>query len=320
MWFRRLFLINILLILISCGTKEQKSHDLVFMANVYLSNRLCDAALAELSKVEAEFYDFYYYQALASARACKANYSVLDFIEELDNFSDTNSFFNFLAGLTSSNETLPTSPNFSHLTHAINSILYLNSADSPLFADRLVIIKNRVQTEELSFQALLMIFSYMGKWLALYGDTDSAGLKQTDVLCLLDYSTEADSFLNIGERTALLGNDATCKPGSTEFSPLLPFNVDETRNRICNFIVYFNHIRDLTSNITLSSNSSLGDLGDAFQDMDEYVQQAEVAFPGISNVLTFYKLDSCTDYYNLNNASKKNIHAFMAGIVDKNFQ
>ena len=304
----------------SCGTKEQKSNDAVFMANVYLSNNQCDLASTELSKVDPEYYDFYYYQALASAKACKASYSVLNFINEIDDFTTTSSFFNFLAGLASSNETLATSPNFEYLTNAINAILFLNGVASPRFSDRLNIITNRSQAEELSLQALLMIFVYMGKWLALYGDTDAAGAKGTDVLCLLAYPTEASSFLDLAERTALLGASGTCLPASAASSPLLTFGTESTRNSLCNFIVYFNHIRDLANNITLSGHASMGDLSDAFNDMEDYIEAAEVAFPGISNVISFYDVTSCNTYYDSNDTAKKNVHAFMAGVVDENFQ
>jgi len=290
------------------------------MANVYLSNNKCELALAELTKVDPEYYNFYYYQALASAKACKANYSVLNFINEIDDFSTTTSFFNFLAGLTSSNETLPTSSNFAHLTQGINAILFLKGVATPRFSDRLTVITSRSQAEELSLQALLMIFVYMGKWLALYGDTNAAGAKGTDVLCLLAYSTEASSFLNVAERTALLGASGTCLPASAASSPLLPFGTESTRNALCNFIVYFNHVRDLTSNITLSSHQSMGDLSDAFTDMENYIEAAEVIFPGISNVISFYDVASCNTYYDSNNTAKKNVHAFMAGVIDENFQ
>jgi hypothetical protein len=320
MQIRLLIPIILILFLISCGSKESKSNDAVFMANVYLSDNKCDLALAELTKVDPEYYNFYYYQALASAKACKASYSVLNFINEIDDFTTTSSFFNFLAGLSTSNETTTASANFAHLTGAINSILFLKSVSEPRFSDRLNVITNRSQAEELSLQALLMIFVYLGKWLNLYGDTDDAGLKGTGVLCLLAYPTEASSFLNVAERTALLGASGTCLPASAASSPLLPFGVTDTRNALCNFIVYFNHVRDLTSNITLSSHTSMGDLSDAFADMENYVDAAEVAFPGIGNVLTFYNVDSCNTYYDSNNGAKKNIHAFMAGIVDENFQ
>lgn len=308
------------LFFVSCGTKEQKSNDAVFMANIYLTKNQCDLASNELTKVDPEYYNFYYYQALASAKACKASYSVLNFINEIDDFTTTSSFFNFLAGLGSSNETLVTSPNFAHLTSAINSILFLNGVANPRFSDRLDVITNRSQAEELSLQALLMIFVYMGKWLALYGDTDDVGVKGTSVLCLLAYPTEASSFLNVAERTALLGAAGTCLPASAASSPLLPFGTDSTRNSLCNFIVYFNHIRDLTSNITLSGHTSMGDLSNAFDDMEDYIQAAEVAFPGISSVITFYDVESCNTYYDSNNTAKKNVHAFMAGVVDENFQ
>ena len=303
----------------SCGNKEIEGNDAVFMANVYLSNNHCDLALTELTKVDPNFYNFYYYQALASAKACKANYSVLNFIDEIDDFTTTSSFFNFLAGLASSNETIPTSENFNHLIDAINSILFLKSVDKPKFSDRLTLITNRSQAEELSLQALIMIFVYLGKWLNLYGDTNDNGLKGTNVLCLLAYSTEASSFLNPAERASLLGNAGTCLPASTASSPLLPFGSDSTRDSLCNFIVYFNHLRDLTSNITLSSHSSMGELSDAFTVMESYVISAEVAFPGISSVLNFFNLTSCRNFYDSNNTAKKNIHAFMAGVIDKNF-
>lgn len=319
--FRRLILyIFCVSVLFSCGNKELKSRDAIFMANVYLSNNNCELALKELTGVDPTYHDFYYYQALSSAKACNADYSVLDFIDEIDSFTDSSSFFNFLAGLNSSNETLATSPNFGFLADAINSILYLNSSNEARFSHRLSVIKNRSQAEELSLQALLMIFVYTGKWLKLYGATDDAGLKGSNVLCLLDYPLEASSYLSLAERTALLGNSGTCLPGSGNASPLLPLGNESTRNALCNFIVYFNHIRDITSNITLSSHDSLGDLSDAFTDMENFIQAAEVAFPGISNIVSFYNLSSCTSYYDSNNTAKKNIHAFMAGVVDENFQ
>lgn len=289
------------------------------MANVYLSNSKCDQALQELSKVDSDFYDYYYYQALASAKACKAEYNVLDFIDEVENYQSSDSFFSFLAGMATSNETNASSPKFTHLAAGINSILFLNSVSHPKFSDRAAIITNNSKNEELGFQALLMIFTYLGKWMALYGDTDDSGLKQSSVLCLLDY-TDAASFLNPAERLALLGATGTCKSNSAASSPLLTFADVKTKTRLCDFLVYFNHVRDLIDNITLSGNSSMGDLADAFDAMEQYVLSAEVVFPGISNVLTFYDLNSCTDYYDSNNTAKKNIHAFMAGIVDKNFQ
>lgn len=321
MYFSRiLFAFILVFFIISCGNKKLENNDYVFMANVFLSDRKCNLALDELSKVDTKYHDFYYYQALSSAKACKANYNVLDFINEIDNFGTTDAFFNFLAGLNTSNETLPTSNNFIHLADGINSILFLDAVTRPKFSDRLTVIKNRSHNEELGLQALLMIFTYLGKWLALYGDTNDDGLKGTGVLCLTAYSTEASSFLSAAERLALLGADATCKFDSVASSPLLVLGSNEIKDRLCNFIVYFNHVRDLITNITLSSNSSMGDLSDAFDDMEDYVEAAEVAFPGISGVLDFYNLNSCTTYYDLNNNAKKNIHAFMAGIVDKNFQ
>lgn len=304
----------------SCGSNKQESQDAIFMANVFLSSMRCDDALRELTKVDADYYDFYYYQALGAAKACKADYSVLAIIDELEDFTTTDSFFKFLAGLSTSNETSATSVNFTYLESAIDSILFLKSTSAPKFSDRLTKITNRSQAEELSFQALFMIFVYLGKWLAHYGDADASGAKTGTVECLLAYSTQAQSFLDNAERTALLGAGGTCKPGSVAASPDLPFATATTTTRLCKFITYFNHVRDIASNITLSSHTSLGALADAFTDLDAFITAANAAFPGISNVITFYDVTSCESYYNASNAGKENIHAFMAGAIDKNFQ
>jgi len=324
-FFFRFHLIISILLLFSCGLSDkEKQKNSVFRANQFLTDGLCAKALNELAKVSDPYKDYYFFQVKAAAYACQSGYSDLDFFDDIDNFNSA-SFFNSLATFSSSSETDPDSVSFTKLALAIDTILFSVSATQNLTTDRKDHFGNE-KGEDISFQSLSMILVYLGKWLYYFGSVDSDGIKGAgDGLgsgksCVLNYPNTVafDALLDLvtTESCTSTNGDTAGHPDLNIADPAI--GVDLFAERTCRFIVYVNHMIDIISTISLSSNDSLGDMVNLKTALETLSSQADGNFE-ITEILGFYEQSTCLDYVKASAGNQDNIKGYFAALVESNF-
>jgi hypothetical protein len=313
------FLFPLIFLLITCASKERESHQAIEQANLLLTSNQCDQALEVLAEVDGKFQNGPYYQVKSAAYACKAGYRELELLTEVESL-DVTTLFNDLAGMSSSAQTTADDPGFIYLQQAIDLLLNVSSeVKDTKVADRRTAYGTR-QGDDLSFQSLLMLLSYLGKWLRFYGQADSDGIKGLGdgaggVSCLMNYPNTATY-----QALAELETTDTCTSSNlaTEGNALLG---DTTAGnlRACYFVVYFNHLLDQLTNLNFSGNDSLGDLSGFNSKIEEFKNTALGQYD-FSALLSFYRLKSCTDYVGASSANRENLLGFFAALVEREFK
>ena len=147
-----------------------------------------------------------------------------------------------------------------YLLQAINYILN-STAGNPSTTSRETRF-GQVGGTNLSLQALYMIMYGMGKFFAYYGNVNADGLKGQG---------SEDTNICIGAYSSLAGMDGVlsglpingCNTGNDGHTDLRsPVSTTVIKSRLCQGVILWNNMFDILSNVTLSSNDSLGDLSD----------------------------------------------------------
>jgi hypothetical protein len=302
----------------SCGQKLTES-DYTLRANMLLSQSKCSEALEVLTHVKDEDQTSNYFHALSSAHACTASYSLLTLFSSIADYDNASTnIFNFFAKMDISNETSDSDVGFTSLKLAIDSILYLNSSTDSTHEDRLVIIKNEQQNDELSFKAMIYILGYLGKWMAFYGDVSVGGLKGSGSgsnNCFTNYSNAG--ILSLLDSTPNRTCDAD-QAGGIVGHPSIVVGTSSGTQKLCQPLVYINHLLDILPNVTFSTSSSLGDLASSVTNVETLITNATTSYPGISDVLDLYDVDSCITFYDSSASNALKIQAFIAAVMENN--
>lgn len=249
---------------ISCAkTTEQKIESAKNEAKYWLSEGKCTKARSVLDDVGEQGDDAVYISLYAATYACQAGYSELDFIANLGSLN-ANSLIGSLASFSSSDPADFNHTKFNYLMSAINYIL--DSAGSTPSTVSREDEFGQVKGTDLSLQALYMIMYGMGKFFAYYGNAAN-GLKGQGAagnVCIGNYIADADidEYLDNDNIPAGTGPINGCDSGNDGHADLkAPVDTALIATRLCHGIVLFNNLFDILSNVTLSSNDSLGDLG-----------------------------------------------------------
>ena len=263
----------ILILICSCAkTPEEELDSAKREAKYYLSKGNCSKARNILNDVGEEEDDAEYISIYASTYGCEAGYSELDFIGSLGDL-DSSSLIGSLASFDSSNPANFDHDEFNDLLAAINYIL--DSAGSVPSTtereDKFGVVKGT----DLSLQALYMIMTGIGKFFAYYGNANTLGVKAAGTLdtnvCIGFYDADADIDTYLSA-TPING----CNSGSDGHTDLKsPVAAATITTRLCQGIVLFNNMLEILSNITLSSNDSLGDLGAVADSVNDLFDAAE---------------------------------------------
>lgn len=253
----RLYLsIFICFFVLSCAKSPEEKLDSVKQeALFYLTEGNCVKARESLDEVSFQDDDADYVAIYSSTYACEAGYSELSSVFGNLEGLDSNSIIGSLAAFDTSNETQADSEQFLNLMSAIDTIL---SSTSTVGTTERTSKFGAIKATDLSMQALYMILIAMGKYFAYYGNADENGLKgqgSATNVCIRDYVNNAVDLAlqSTPVNGCNSGNAGSDDLGSTQTAQVLA-------RRSCYGIILFNNLFDILSNITLSSNSSLGDI------------------------------------------------------------
>lgn len=258
------FLISILLI--SCGKSNQEKVDsAVREARFHLNSGDCSKAQDVLDEVKPASDDGGFVSVMASAIACFAGYNDTKAISNLGGLNTASAnFIGSLAAFPTSTETSADQISYSKLKEAIDYLVSAGGTASPSTVSRLQRFGTR-KGNDLSIQALLMSTVALGKFFAYYGNVNANGVKGAGSAangCLTDYVTDPQMDNDIVADNGGANIWSACDSGNDGHADLNTADValDVYKRRMCEAIVIFNNIFDISSNIDLSSNSTLSDL------------------------------------------------------------
>jgi hypothetical protein len=293
------------LFIFGCSKKEEVTNA-VDEALYYLSLSTpdCEAAIDVLQDVDAEDDDYRYVQTLASAYACRADFSELTLFSEIDVLqAGATEFLNSLTKFSMSPETEADSFGYTNLWNGINTIIYSAGQASSDAAARETAYGSRMGGN-LNLQTLYMMMIQLGKFLHYYGNVDASGVKgggaantdeqgATPSTCIFDYTGDALTYIN--------GNPLTgsCNANADLGHPDLDggvANLSTTIRRMCEGMVLLNNIVDILNTTSLSSSDSLGELGSVVTDINTAITAAEGAYPQLSTLIDTKDVDACQTY------------------------
>lgn len=182
-----------LLLLVSCGTKEEAVKEAMLEANFYLNNSNCQDAIDILESQGDQSTDGRFLQILASAYACRAGFKETRFfVNDLPNFSEPQILGGSTTFTTSSSMNAPDNDQYEDLQRAINILLYaggLSTSKDPTVARRAAVLPADIALD-VNAQLLYMVMAQIGKFLYYYGNANASGIKgagtQTNK-CILTY-------------------------------------------------------------------------------------------------------------------------------------
>lgn len=243
----------------SCGeSREEEADSRMVSAEHLLTVGDCDAALKKLQSFPARPEEARYVKLLASAYACKGEYTTTALIGELETLFSAGIGANFISSLTtmatSQTNDGPINRDYAEIFLAINALLFsgqTSTSENPSAAFRAEDF-NTNESDEINSFLFYLILTEIGKYFYHYGDTDNAGAKggQGNHLCMMSYSA-------IGNIAAVLGLGATgsCTATGQSGSPDLKPTGGSAVNvsRACQAIVLFNNFYDIIPNLALGS-------------------------------------------------------------------
>ena len=300
--------------LFACSEANQlKSEESLIEANYYLSSLNCGQAQSSLDSYAGSVMNPSYIETLAAIEACYSGFSVINFFaDDITQISASN-LFNSLTTFSTSDEAMVDSDEYLALKNAIAIITRSDTDSAWLSSDRNLLFGQK-RGEDLSLFAAYMQVAFLGKWLQLYGNTDSDGVKGAGSFtnqCVFPYTFPAAQFI--------IDNTST---GSCQSPYRGPAALDVTleddevvAKRICDYVVTLNHLFDILTSVTLSSNSSLGGFVDIEATLDALFDAAEQAYPGASIYRELYQESSCVDLV-VNNLDE--VQVYLAVIVEMN--
>lgn len=291
---QKLIIFILFLFLVSCGGKDT-TESAIFQADYYLTSGDCTKAKKVLDDAgwsnEARYIGAY-----SNVYACFAGFSELEalFDGNLDllQTSTKEDIFKSFASFSTSNETAPDSDVYENMDLGIHTIL--NSVGTEPSAEARNLYYQLRQATDLNSQALYMLIFQFGKFLALYGNTNTDGEKGNgarDNTCFMNYTN--------GDALAVLGVGATgvCTGGGQGgATPLIDFvgNVATATRRACEGIIYFNNLLDILRHIDLSGSDMTSELDNIVSTIDNYTATLS-GDPDLDPYLYFTSQSDCED-------------------------
>jgi hypothetical protein len=297
--FSTVFIFCLTLLLVGCSaSKEQKITNAIDEALYYLSKPSpeCQKAIDALEEVGNQKNNPRYIQALASAYACRGNFSELNLFDNIDAISgDFSDILASLATLDMAAQTEAESDEFLDVQRAIDVILYSGGKSVPSALETKEIFGTRHGTN-LNMQALYMVLVQLGRFSYWYGSTDSTGKKglSTGVqvpACFFDY--EAAPLVIA---TAHGGGNA-CSAGNLGSADLDYTTVTNTvaQRRLCQGAMLMNNLIDLLEHITFPDSDSIGELGELYSTVQPYITALYTLDPDMEEFVENLDQATCED-------------------------
>lgn len=310
---RSFLLFFALTLLYSCAkSKPQEVAEAIDVAQTYLSERKCQAAIDILENQGNQNSNPDFVQVLASAYACKSNYDEINFIgTDIPNINAAGaSFLQSLSILSKSYESQADSSNYTGLLQAINLILNSDGGAQPSQAARNAKYGTR-KAGDLGLQALYMSIVQLGKFLNFYGNVDAAGNKGAGAPNVDEQGATASScFITYSYATAIAYLQGPGAPGgacddlNTDIGhpnlSLAGGSLTTTKRRMCEGLVLITNIIDILNNVTLSSNTSLGQLSSVTATANSFKSTAIAVDPTLQTLLDTTSQATCESIVSVN--------------------
>lgn len=291
---RSILVIFTFLFLFSCAKKPAEEVDeAVDVALTYLSSGKCAEAIKILESVGRQNGDAIYLQVLASAYACKASFSEINFIgTDLPNIdtSPTTDLYKSLSIMSLSNETTTDSEAYENLLTAMGIILNSGGGEQPSQQGREGVFGIR-KAGDLGMQLLFLDIVQLGKFLNHFGNVNSSGVKGAGTTntnsCFINYTyTTAQSIIS----TLPVANNCN---SNTDGHPDLDLTTTAGKRRGCEGLMLVTNLIDVLNNIDVSGNDTLNDLSEVADLINEYKDVAIAADPNLETLLTTTSQSEC---------------------------
>ncbi|WP_372654982.1 hypothetical protein [Halobacteriovorax sp.] len=244
-------LITLLLLLFSCGKKEEKVDNAILRANLALTNGDCASAISILELEGDQPDNVSYIKVLASAYACKAGYKTTTlFSTDIPKVSDPDELLSNLSTFSTSTMDSLESTSYVFLQRALDKLLYaggISSTTNPTSDDRSAYFGTQgMDINTFAFYlslAQLGNFSfYFGNATAVTGVKGGGGVTSTN-LCYLDYNATVNSFISNLNGSGV--STGSCDNTQNEGHPDLVDAVDTVNiENACRGITLFNNFVD----------------------------------------------------------------------------
>lgn len=313
--FYKFLLFSILSILLfSCGkVADDKFDDAILEANFLLSDRKCSEAIAVLEKVgSASSTNSLFLQVYASAYACAAGYSDLDFFSEASTklTSGATDFLNSLATFDySAAESTVESSAFQNMLEGIEVLTAGGGNTNANHTGREAIF-GESGTQSLNLQALFMTVQAIGQYVHFYGDADATtGVKTR---CLYTYTTA------VAQAAVGAGPVTSCSAGSGYVGGNAGTGADAIR-RACQGIVLYNQMIDLLLNTALTNADDYGDLDLVYANIETAYNTFCGQNASTQAMCDLKTVDQCVDDYDATTISIDYIELYLAGVIEVTF-
>ncbi len=289
----------------SCGQgQDEKVTKAIAMANFHLTEHDCDKALLALNDVGHQTKNAEYLRIKASAYACKAGFSELEFIaNDVGTLDPSNNFLGSLAGMSSSEMLSNTDDSYTYLQQAIDVLLYAGGVQNSSHANREPLF-DATEITSMNMQAIFLIFAQMGKYFYYYGGTDSTGVKGARLgnNCIYDGYEAGKVAIDPGPPIVDLSHgcaDTDAGGVGQTGHPQLSGDSTEVTTRMCEALVLMNNLIDLFVNTTVvvgSSFSSIGDIETEVANFQSYCTDAIAAAGEPNSIMCSVKdVDICVE-------------------------
>lgn len=266
------------LLIFSCGSKDEKKDNAVLRANIALTHGNCQEAIDILEAQGRNGKDDKFTKTLASAYACRADYSTTVFFDvDIPKVSDPQMLFREFSTFTTSPNDATDNPSFTDLQTALDLILYsgeTSTTQNPTSQQRNRIFGSRGQ--DINTFGFYLSTAQLGKFIYFYGNSSATtGIKGGGIQpnpCYLDYNNNVDDFM-----TAIIGlggSTGNCAPGSNNGHSELVSGADTVDiGRACHGIILFNNFYDTLQSII----DVVPDEFDQFTDFDLIIDAVKAA-------------------------------------------
>lgn len=301
---RSLFILAILLIFASCAkTPDEEVDQAIDIALTHLSENKCDSAIDVLEDIGRDKDNPIYLQVLASAYACRAKFSEIDFLDtELDKIdTSATGLLKSLTTLKWSDQDEADQDDYKDTREALNILLNVDSSQ-PSQANREAKYGIR-KAGDMGVQALFLAIAQLGKFVHFYGNVNATGVKGGGAANTDEQGANASTcfaaYTSADAQTALTPAVAgACRhPGPATFRghPNLSFvaaDLAVTKRRMCEGLMLVTNIMDILDNITLSDDS-YGDLSSISTTIATYRTTITNASPALATLIDTTSQSTC---------------------------
>lgn len=301
-------LLLIVVLAISCGASpEEEIKSNLVSAEILLSTSKCQDAIDLLEGMGRQNTNARYLKLLASAYACRSNYSTIVFFADdiglTGNPDPMGGMSTYSTSLVNFTSPLQDDLKFKDLQTAIDILLYaggISRSTNPTSIVRSAYFTER-DAGDINAEMAYMMMVQLGRFFKVYANTSAAGVKGAGAganVCFTDYPT-IDGVADPGDiplELALAGQAGACKVKNSPHSQLDSGSVSASvrRARLCQGIVLLNGILDvLPAVIVAAGGGELGDVSGVLTDIEGFKTIATTAYPDIANVLTVISQNNC---------------------------